>query len=192
MLAGAGRQAREKLFARLGIAPGAAAVLEVVAPRARRQPYFLKRLLQVDHHLAAVGKRQRHHAAHALVVDICFRGLIELVAPLFDAGQQRLGQVHVFKVGHGVSTIICYASYATDAAAFQNFSHRPCPARLRGHVGRLRTEGPALHSQHPSRRGARHAAANGFRATRPPGQRARRSSIGPSDHHASLGAAQSA
>ena len=66
----------------------------------RGQPYFLQGFLQVDDDLAAVFKRQRHHAAGALVVDIGIRLIVDPVAGYFHSLQSSFGAVEVFQVGH--------------------------------------------------------------------------------------------
>ena len=66
----------------------------------RGQPYFLQGFLQVDDDLAAVFKRQRHHAAGALVVDIGIRLIVDPVAGYFHGLQNGFCTVQVFQVAH--------------------------------------------------------------------------------------------
>ena len=66
----------------------------------RRQPDLVQRFLQIDDDLAAVGKGQRDHATHALVVDVGIGLVVDAVTRSFHLCQQAFGLVHVFKVGH--------------------------------------------------------------------------------------------
>jgi predicted small lipoprotein YifL len=56
--------------------------------------------LQIDHDLAAVFKHQRHHATHALGVDVGVGVLVEAVAAGLHASQHGLGVVQILQIGH--------------------------------------------------------------------------------------------
>jgi predicted small lipoprotein YifL len=73
---------------------------EMKATRLRGQPYFMERLLQVDHDLAAVGKCHRDHAADTLIVDIDLRCVVDGIASSLDAPQQQFGTVQKLQVSH--------------------------------------------------------------------------------------------
>lgn len=98
--AGITREAGEELAAAFGVLPLRAIKLEVIAARFGRQPHFMQRFLQVDDDLAVVGEGERHHPAHALIVDVHIGAVVESVAIGLDAAQQRFGAVHEFQVGH--------------------------------------------------------------------------------------------
>ena len=74
------RESLKKLALPFGVLPRLPVKLEVVAARARGQPHFVQGLLQVDDDLAAVGKGQGDHAAHALVVDVHIGLVVHAVA----------------------------------------------------------------------------------------------------------------
>ena len=60
----------------------------------------MQRLLQIDDDLAAIKKRQRDHAAGALVVNVGIGPIIDPVAGQLDRLERALGQVLIFKVRH--------------------------------------------------------------------------------------------
>lgn len=74
--------------------------LKVVATALGGQPNFVQRFLQVDHNLTPVGKRQRDHAANALIVQVRIGLVIQGIARNFYGFQRRFGMVQVVKVGH--------------------------------------------------------------------------------------------
>ena len=73
---------------------------EVVATRTRGQPDFMQGLLQIDDDLAEVPKRQRNHAADALVINVRFGVVVDAIASGLHAGEQPFRVVHEFEVGH--------------------------------------------------------------------------------------------
>ncbi len=64
------------------------------------QPNFLQGFLQIDDDLAAVFKRQGHHAAGALVVNVGIRFIVDPVAGYFHCLQGSFGVAEVFQVAH--------------------------------------------------------------------------------------------
>lgn len=64
------------------------------------QPDFVQGFLQVDHHLAAIGKGQGNHTADPLAIDIRVRIIIDAVTTSFDRLEQSFCTVHEFRVVH--------------------------------------------------------------------------------------------
>jgi predicted small lipoprotein YifL len=64
------------------------------------QPHLVQGLLQIDDDLAAVGKGQGDHPAHALVVNVGIGRVIQSVTANLYASEHTLSLVHEFKVGH--------------------------------------------------------------------------------------------
>ncbi len=64
------------------------------------QPNLVQGLLQIDDDLAAIGKCERDHASHALVVDVGIGTIVEHITAVFNASQQAFSLVQKFKVGH--------------------------------------------------------------------------------------------
>ena len=91
---------RPKFTLAFGVLPTRSIKPVVVTAALCGQPYFMQRFLQVHHELTAVGKCQRDHASHPLVVYVNVGLLIELVAVCFQLLQQSLGMVHEFVISH--------------------------------------------------------------------------------------------
>lgn len=100
LFAGASGQLAEELALALGIHPLLAVEFEVKTACPRSHPDFLQRLLQVDDDLAAVGKCEGDHTAHALVVDVCIGVVVDAVTGGLYSAQGRFGVVQVFVVVH--------------------------------------------------------------------------------------------
>ena len=64
------------------------------------QPNFVKRFLQVDDHLALVGKHQCHHAPNALIVDINNQIIVDAVTTGLDSQKNALCTIHKLVVSH--------------------------------------------------------------------------------------------
>lgn len=86
-------QSRIKPTTVLGVEPLSAIEFIVKSACFGGHPDFLQRLLQVDDDLAAVGKRQRDHAASALVVNVGIAGIVDPVACPLNGGQGLFGVV---------------------------------------------------------------------------------------------------
>ena len=56
--------------------------------------------MQIDDDLAVVWKHQRHHAPHALVIDVGTLLVIDAIAGCLHPKQQRFRTVHKFCVSH--------------------------------------------------------------------------------------------
>lgn len=100
LFAGKSGQLGEKFALAFGVHPTLSVKAVMEAPRAGGHPDFLKRLLQVHDDLAAVGKGERDHAAHALVVDVGIGGVVDAVTRALDGTQGGFSLVQVFVVGH--------------------------------------------------------------------------------------------
>ena len=83
----------KKFALAFGIGPLLAIKLEVVAPRACRQPHLVQGLLQVNDDLALVLKRERDHAADSLVVDVHITLIVDAVASQFNGFEQKFSAV---------------------------------------------------------------------------------------------------
>jgi predicted small lipoprotein YifL len=90
----------EKISSAFGVMPSTVGELVVETSGFCGHPDFLKRLLQIDHDLTAVGECQGDHIAGSLAVKIGISVIIDSVARCLDRCDRLLGQVLVLKVRH--------------------------------------------------------------------------------------------
>lgn len=115
--AGVARQRCKKLALAFGILPSAVNPSVVVTAGLGGHPDLLQRFLQIDDDLAPVGKGQGDHSSHPLVVDICVRFIIDLIAAGLYGFQQRFRSVHEFRVGHYNFTMLTTKQILISALA---------------------------------------------------------------------------
>ena len=84
----------------LGVQPLLAVEPVMKSTGAGSHPQLLQGFLKVHNDLAAVGKGERDHAAHPLVIDIGFGRIVDAVTTAFHGAQGGFGVVQVFVVGH--------------------------------------------------------------------------------------------
>lgn len=98
--AGLKRQLGKKFALALGVLPLPIQPPVVVTACLCRHPDFMQRLLQIDDDLAPVGKGQRHHATHTLVVNICIAFIVHAITTFLHGFEQGFGLIQEFEVSH--------------------------------------------------------------------------------------------
>jgi len=100
LLAGRLGELAEEFALAFGVHPMLAVKAIVKPARPGSHPELLQRFLQVHDNLAAVGESQCDHAAYALVVNVCVRGVVDAITGALYSAQSGFRVVQVFVVVH--------------------------------------------------------------------------------------------